>query len=91
MEPGKILIVEDETNIRRGLKATLLKPTQPAAIRETIASAPAASRRQREESQLFQALKTGLQRLDKLPAEPEPSIPKYIPNVGGLSYRLTSP
>lgn len=91
MKPGKILIVDDETNIRRGLKTTLLKPTQPAAIRKTIASALAASRRQREESQLFQALKTGLQRLDKLPAEPEPSNPKYILYVRGIGYRLTSP
>jgi len=152
MDPGKILIVDDETNIRRGLKATLvkdghevqeagsaeealsileifpceaaivdirmpgmsgvdllgqirarwplvsvilltghgtletamtavregahdylLKPTQPAAIRETVASALAAFRRHREESQLFQSLKTGLQRLEELPAEPQPS------------------
>lgn len=149
MDPGKILIVDDETNIRRGLKAILakdghevkevasaeealpvleffpceaaivdirmpgmsgvellhkirarwptvsvilltghgtlesamaavkegahdylLKPTQPNAIRETIASALAASRRRREEAQLFNSLRTSLKRMEELPAEP---------------------
>ena len=149
MEPGKILIVDDETNIRRGLKAILakdghevmeagsaeealplleafspeaaivdirmpgmsgvellheirsrwpyvavilltghgtlesamtavkegaheylLKPTQPDAIRKTVASALAASRRRREETHLFHSLRTSLQRMEELPAAP---------------------
>ena len=149
MDPGKILIIDDETNIRRGLKAILakdghevkevasaeealpvleffpceaaivdirmpgmsgvellhkirarwptvsvilltghgtlesamaavkegahdylLKPTQPNAIRETIASALAASRWRREEAQLFNSLRTSLKRMEELPAKP---------------------
>jgi len=54
--------------VKEGAHDYLLKPAQPDAIRAAVESALAAARRHREEAQLFQTLRTGLQRMEALPA-----------------------
>lgn len=56
--------------VKEGAHDYLLKPAQPDAIRQAVDSALAASRRRREENTLFDSLRTGLERLEQLPAEP---------------------
>lgn len=55
------------TAIKEGAHDYLLKPAQPAAIREVVAEALAAARHRRDQDQLLQTLRDGLQRLDFLP------------------------
>ncbi|MGB3714643.1 MAG: response regulator transcription factor [Candidatus Promineifilaceae bacterium] len=59
--------------IREGAHDYLLKPAQPDAIRATVASALATARREREQAQLMDSLRSGLQRLGELPAGPSPA------------------
>lgn len=59
--------------VKKGAHDYLLKPAQPDEIRETVFSALAASRRQREEIQLFNSLRSSLQRMEELPANPAPT------------------
>jgi DNA-binding response OmpR family regulator len=56
--------------VKEGAHDYLLKPAQPDAIRQAVVSALAASRVRREETFLFQSLRTSLERLEQLPAEP---------------------
>jgi len=56
--------------VKEGAHEYLLKPAQPDAIRQAVDSALAASRRRREETFLFQSLRTSLERMEQLPAEP---------------------
>ena len=56
--------------VKEGAHDYLLKPAQPDAIRQAVASALAASRRRREETFLFQSLRSSLERMEQLPAEP---------------------
>jgi two-component system response regulator MtrA len=64
--------------IREGAHDYLLKPAQPDEIRATVASALATSRREREQAQLMDNLRAGLQRLGKIPADSSPSLqPAY--------------
>jgi DNA-binding response OmpR family regulator len=59
--------------VKEGAHDYLLKPAQPDAIRQAVASALAASRVRREETFLFQSLRTSLERLEQLPAGPNQS------------------
>ena len=61
------------TAVKEGAFDYLLKPTQPEEIRQTVFSALAASRRQREEMQLFNSLRSSLQRMEELPATQSPA------------------
>jgi DNA-binding response OmpR family regulator len=61
------------TAVKEGAFDYLLKPSQPDEIRQTVFSAIAASRRQREEMQLFNSLRSSLQRMEELPASPSPT------------------
>jgi DNA-binding response OmpR family regulator len=56
--------------LKEGAHDYLLKPAQPEAIRQAVASALTFTRRQREESHLLDALRVGLQRLEELPSAP---------------------
>jgi DNA-binding response OmpR family regulator len=61
--------------IKEGAHDYLLKPAQPDAIRQAVASALTASRVRREETFLFQSLRTSLDRLEQLPAGPNQAAP----------------
>jgi DNA-binding response OmpR family regulator len=58
------------TAIKAGAFDYLLKPAQADALRDVVARALVAARREREEASLLQAMQTGLQRLQDLPATP---------------------
>lgn len=58
------------TAIKAGAFDYLLKPAQADALRDVVARALVAARRQREEASLLQAMQVGLQRLQQLPATP---------------------
>jgi DNA-binding response OmpR family regulator len=84
------------TAVKEGAHDYLLKPSQPDEIRQTVFSALAASRRQREEIQLFSSLRSSLQRMEELPSNPSPTADalsnkqantRYI-NIGVLRIDL---
>jgi DNA-binding response OmpR family regulator len=56
--------------IKEGAHDYLLKPAQADAIRKAVASALTTTRRNREQAQLMESLRSGLQRLGELPADP---------------------
>ena len=78
--------------IKEGAHDYLLKPAQPEAIRETVASALATARRDREQAQLMDSLRAGLQRLGELPAanaaSQSPTFRKKAIDVGDLHINL---
>lgn len=80
--------------VKAGAHDYLLKPAQPAEIRRVIDDALVASRRLREQEWLMASLRTGLQRLDQLPAEPPPetAVPpaKRVIQAGDLYIDLQS-
>lgn len=77
------------TAVKAGAHDYLLKPAQPDAIRQTMFQAIAASRRQQEQSRLFDSLRTGLQRLEELPSEPPERVGEKRPlTVGSLQIDL---
>lgn len=60
--------------VKAGAHDYLLKPAQPDEIRQAVAAALNASRRNREQAQLLESMRVGLQRLGALPAsEPPPA------------------
>ncbi|MCI0399652.1 MAG: response regulator transcription factor [Chloroflexi bacterium] len=61
------------TAVKAGAADYLLKPAQPEAIRQAVATALAAARRHQEQAHLLDSLRTGLQRLEELPATPPPA------------------
>jgi two-component system response regulator ResD len=76
--------------IKEGAHDYLLKPAQPEAIREAVSSALASARRDREQTQLMDSLRAGLQRLGELPADPspEPLAGRRAIDVGALHIDL---
>ena len=54
--------------VKEGAHDYLLKPAQPDTIRQTAAAALIASRQRREQARLLDTLRSGLRRLEKLPA-----------------------
>ena len=58
------------TAIQEGAHNYLLKPASPEKLRETVREAIIAARRQVQEAQLLDTLRSGLQQLETLPAAP---------------------
>ena len=56
------------TAVKEGAYDYLLKPSQPDAIRQTVAEALIATRRNREQNEMLESLRTSLERLGVLPA-----------------------
>lgn len=54
--------------VKEGAHDYLLKPAQPDTIRQTAAAALIASRQHREQARLLDSLRSGLERLENLPA-----------------------
>ena len=59
--------------VREGAFDYLLKPAQPELIRKTVSGALVVARRNREQANLMESLRAGMQRLEELPADPAPS------------------
>jgi DNA-binding response OmpR family regulator len=59
--------------VKAGAFDYLLKPTQPDAIRQTVAAALVAARQAREEAHLFAAIRGSMERMGQLPAAGQPS------------------
>ncbi len=77
------------TAVKEGARDYLLKPAQPDVIRQTMIQAIAASRRRQEQTRLFDSLRTGLQRLEELPAAPPAQHGRQRPlTVGSLQIDL---
>lgn len=60
--------------IKEGAHDYLLKPSQPDAIRSVVQTALAAARRSREQSRLFDSLRSSLFKLGELPATSRPHV-----------------
>jgi len=58
------------TAVQEGAFNYLLKPAKPEMIRKTVNEALIAARRKRQEAQLLESLRVGLQQLESLPSAP---------------------
>ena len=73
------------TAVKEGAFDYLLKPARPDDLRQVVAQALAASRRQREQATLLTNLQSGLQRLQTLPA---PAAPGQAANLAANPLQI---
>jgi DNA-binding response OmpR family regulator len=74
------------TAIQEGAHNYLLKPAKPEKLRESVREAIIAARRQVQEANLLNTLRTGLQQLETLPTAPPPPLAGLpsVQNIGDL-------